>query len=193
MWLKKGMPQGLLGRSTLIIILPVILVQMIIVFVFYDRHWSKTTELLSENIAGAIGALHTHVSYLTMNQMHEFNTLKEYGFKHFKLKMSYKQDFHVSQARQSLSWQEQHLHKQLDVFLKEPFFLSIMSDSISVHVAHHKGTIIYTTPTKRLFTRTTPLLMWWTIISSLVFLIIAFTQLATTFGSFINIAPNLPF
>jgi len=55
--LKTILPETLLARSLTILIAPVLLVQLVTGIVFWDRHWSKTTETLAEGIAGNISSL----------------------------------------------------------------------------------------------------------------------------------------
>ena len=56
-WLKRVfMPRSLLGRVLLIMVTPLILMQSITVWVFYDRHWDTITRRLAQGIAGDIAA-----------------------------------------------------------------------------------------------------------------------------------------
>ena len=41
--IKKFLPQTLLGRSVLILIVPLIILQIIITLIFYNRHWDTIT------------------------------------------------------------------------------------------------------------------------------------------------------
>ena len=41
--IKKFLPQTLLGRSTLILVVPLIILQIIITLIFYNRHWDTIT------------------------------------------------------------------------------------------------------------------------------------------------------
>ena len=41
--IKKFLPQTLLGRSILILIVPLIILQIIITLIFYNRHWDTIT------------------------------------------------------------------------------------------------------------------------------------------------------
>jgi len=51
---KLLLPRSLFGRSLLIIILPLILLQLVSAWIFYDRHWDRITWRLAVNIAGDI-------------------------------------------------------------------------------------------------------------------------------------------
>ncbi|MBW8814861.1 MAG: two-component sensor histidine kinase [Caulobacterales bacterium] len=53
-WLKRRLPSTLFGRSLLIIILPVALMQIAVTYVFFDAHWQTVTSRLSEGLAGDI-------------------------------------------------------------------------------------------------------------------------------------------
>ncbi|MCR9257634.1 MAG: ATP-binding protein [Alphaproteobacteria bacterium] len=55
--LKPFLPRTLFGRSLLIIITPMILVQIISTFVFYERHWELITRRLSGALAGEIAIM----------------------------------------------------------------------------------------------------------------------------------------
>ncbi len=53
-WLKRQLPGTLFGRSLLIIVLPVALMQIAVTYVFFDAHWQTVTSRLSEGLAGDI-------------------------------------------------------------------------------------------------------------------------------------------
>ena len=51
---KDILPKGLYSRSLLIIIIPVVVLQGILTFVFLDRHWQLVTRKLSSAVASEI-------------------------------------------------------------------------------------------------------------------------------------------
>lgn len=53
--IKRYLPRSFLGRSIMIIITPLILVQVVSTWVFYDRHWETITRRLADSVAGEIG------------------------------------------------------------------------------------------------------------------------------------------
>lgn len=53
--IKRYLPKSFLGRSIMIIITPLILVQVVSTWVFYDRHWNTITRRLADSVAGEIG------------------------------------------------------------------------------------------------------------------------------------------
>ena len=55
--IKKILPRTLLGRSLLIIVMPLILLQVISAFVFYERHWSWVSRQLTNSAVAEITAV----------------------------------------------------------------------------------------------------------------------------------------
>ncbi len=53
-WLKRQLPSSLFGRSLLIIVLPVAIMQIAVTYVFFDAHWQTVTSRLSDGLAGDI-------------------------------------------------------------------------------------------------------------------------------------------
>lgn len=51
---KKWLPTTLFGRSLLIIILPVAIMQVVVTWVFFDAHWEAVTSRLSDGLAGDV-------------------------------------------------------------------------------------------------------------------------------------------
>ncbi len=52
--IKRWLPTSLFGRSLLIIILPIALMQIAVTWVFFDAHWQTVTSRLSDGLAGDI-------------------------------------------------------------------------------------------------------------------------------------------
>lgn len=52
--LKKYLPKSLYGRSLLIIILPVALMQIVVAYIFFNAHWTSVTASLSDSTAADI-------------------------------------------------------------------------------------------------------------------------------------------
>ncbi len=55
--LKRLLPQTMFGRSLLLIVVPLIVVQIIAIWVFYARHWETVSRRLASDVAGDIGML----------------------------------------------------------------------------------------------------------------------------------------
>ena len=51
------MPTTLMGRSIAIILIPLILLQLVATWVFYNRHWEVVTERLTNSLRGEIATV----------------------------------------------------------------------------------------------------------------------------------------
>ena len=56
-WLRHRLPTGLYARSILIIVLPMLILQTVLAFVFMERHWQLVTQRLSEAVTRDIAAV----------------------------------------------------------------------------------------------------------------------------------------
>jgi two-component system osmolarity sensor histidine kinase EnvZ len=52
--IKRWLPTSLFGRSLLIIVLPIALMQLVVTWIFFDAHWQTVTSRLSDGLAGDI-------------------------------------------------------------------------------------------------------------------------------------------
>ncbi len=57
LWLKRMLPHSLLGRSLMIIVTPLILLQVVTAWIFYDRHWETITRRLTTAVAGEVATV----------------------------------------------------------------------------------------------------------------------------------------
>ncbi|MDK1374971.1 MULTISPECIES: ATP-binding protein [unclassified Sinorhizobium] len=56
-WLRRRLPIGLYARSLLIVIIPMVLLQSVVAFVFMERHWQLVTQRLSAAVTSDIAAI----------------------------------------------------------------------------------------------------------------------------------------
>lgn len=55
--IKSILPRGLLGRSLLILVTPLVVLQLVSAYVFFGTHWDVVTRRLATGLAGDIGAV----------------------------------------------------------------------------------------------------------------------------------------
>lgn len=56
-WLRRQLPTGLYARSLMIIILPMVILQAVVAYVFMERHWHLVTQRLSNAVVRDISAV----------------------------------------------------------------------------------------------------------------------------------------
>src|SRR3954447_16389121 len=50
-------PRTLFGRSLLIVVIPLLLLQLVLSYMFYNRHWDTVTRWLASGVAGEVALL----------------------------------------------------------------------------------------------------------------------------------------
>ena len=55
--LKRLLPNTLFGRALIIIVTPVVLLQVVATYIFYERHWNSVTRRLALGLAGDIAVI----------------------------------------------------------------------------------------------------------------------------------------
>ncbi len=55
--IRDRLPKGLYARSILIVVLPILILQAVVAYVFMERHWQTVTRRLSSAVVGDIAAI----------------------------------------------------------------------------------------------------------------------------------------
>ena len=56
-FIKNLMPRTLFGRSIMIVVLPILLLQILVTYIFYERHWDDVARRLAQGVAGDVSAV----------------------------------------------------------------------------------------------------------------------------------------
>lgn len=89
--LKKYLPKTLFGRTFLIVVIPVLILQVAVSIVFLDRHWSKMTERLAFAVTGEILAVANQIE-LDPNDADRLNMIKAEVAESLSLSMHFQRD-----------------------------------------------------------------------------------------------------
>ncbi|EFL91030.1 ATP-binding protein [Ahrensia sp. R2A130] len=125
----KSMPTGLFGRSLIIIIAPMILLQFVVAFVFMERHWQRTTDRLSaavvRDISGIVDVIETYP------QDADFQTITRIARERFNLTISLLPDTELPPPRPKpfFSILDAALSRQLADQVGKPFWIDTVGDS----------------------------------------------------------------
>jgi two-component system, OmpR family, osmolarity sensor histidine kinase EnvZ len=172
--IKRLLPKTMFGRSLLLIVMPLILVQIISAWVFYARHWETMSRRLSSDVAADIAMVIQGMNFTTSDG--DLARLMEQA--------SGETDINFSFARHAAlpppappdgSGVEDQLriavHERLGAAARTETLVD--SSDFRVQVPVHGGVLSAIVPRKRLTTPTTYIFILWMIGSSLVLLIVA--------------------
>ena len=163
------LPRGLFGRSLLIIVMPLILLQLISATVFYERHWDNVARRLASVLAGDIGTVID--SFRETQSPEGRERVLTIAAVNMGLGLSFRDGAilpNVATAKMLAG--DEILLRTLTETLARPFTFELAGDSgdIAIHVQLPDGVLDVLAPRKRLYTSTTYIFVMWMVGSSLV-------------------------
>lgn len=178
-WLKSLMPKTLFGRSLLILITPVLLIQIILTMMFFDRHWSKMTSRLAYAVAGEVTILSDYIE--ESDDPKDIERVMAYAGEHLSLLAYFNKDETLDTAQQKNNWAGwefmvgQALLKELNKQLDKPFIVNVdfQEKWVEVRVQLSKGVLNISLPQRRLFTSSSYIFLLWVFSASFILLTIA--------------------
>ena len=173
--IKNILPQTLFGRALLIIVTPLILMQAISTFVFFDRHWDTMTRRLAHTLAGDIAFIVDSLTplpkQLDLNQIF----LKADDILHIRLTYSPEEILVKKKPFQQWDRVRKSLRDALKERVRRPFSIDTMKKErrIEIKVQLPQGLLNVNVHEKRLYSSTPYIFLMWMIGSSLVLFAIA--------------------
>ncbi|WP_374309573.1 ATP-binding protein [Dongia sp.] len=178
--IERVLPRSLLGRSILIIVTPIVLLQVISAWVFYDSHWNTVTKRLAQSVAGEIGAvtrLMPRAGSAPSGNEVAIHALFETARQDMGLNLEFKPGEILPNdptiMRQNLV--DRQLARALEDLVERPFIIDSRSleKYIEIHVQLADGVLHVVVLRRRLFSSTTYVFLLWMVGTSLALLAVA--------------------
>jgi two-component system osmolarity sensor histidine kinase EnvZ len=179
----RVVPRSLFSRTLLIVIMPLLILQVVLTYVFYERHWDRVTRTLAFGVAGEVGLL---VELLEAAPTPEAQArILDLARKHFQFAVSLEPDGNLSAAAQSSGLLpsprlDQRLGERFNEALERPFVIDTRSvdepnepDRIAVYVQLDDRILRVLPPRKRVDSDTTRVFIGWMVGLSLLLLALA--------------------
>jgi two-component system osmolarity sensor histidine kinase EnvZ len=166
--IKACLPKSMFGRSLLILVAPLVLVETLSVYIFFDNHWENVTKALANNIAGEIATV--MALYEKYPQEREF--LTSLAGHHLKLRVNFI-PHETLKASLPEELKESPLATALSSKIFTPYTFMLSSKDILVKAQVKEGVLEFTTPLKRLQSKSFFLFILWVAGTSALFLCIA--------------------
>jgi two-component system, OmpR family, osmolarity sensor histidine kinase EnvZ len=173
-WIKRVLPRSMFGRSLLIVVVPLILLQAIAAWVFYDRHWAAVSWRLSAGVAGDIGLVIEAIELVdspskTARLLESAAAVTDLDF---TMKPA---DTLPSTAPTTGSLLEDQLTQAMQGRVAVPYRITASDDpwGIRIEAQLPQGVLAVEVPRKRLYSPTTYIFVMWMVGSSLVLFAIA--------------------
>lgn len=179
--LKRFMPQTLLGRSLLILITPVLLIQVFATFIFFDRHLEKMTSRLAFAVAGEVAVI---VSYLKDNneQQYAIDRLTATASKNLDMTIFFNKgavlEDGLHNSDQSWIWGRmirRALSDEARRVIDLPYIVDVDFNEkwVRIDVKMSTGVLSASVSQRRLFSSTSYIFLLWIFFASSILLIIA--------------------
>ena len=185
---KRFLPNGLLGRFVLIILLPLIIVQFSVGIIFYNRHWDSVSHRLARDIVGEIEmvANFTNNSELPSN---ELNAILQKTGQNLALELKWHPTAKVDlKQKKRLLNMDQTLTEELS-HLGFPYQTSTSTDGQQrIHIQLNKGVLEVNVARKRFFSTTVWVFLLWMMFSSLFWFGVAWIFMKNQLRAIIRLA-----
>jgi len=171
-WVKQALPRGMFGRALLIVIIPLIVLQLIATWFFYDRHWAAVSWRLSAGVVGDI-ALAIDAAEPTTSDAERAAVLRQAAAATDLDFTLHPDDMLPTGDAGGGSLLEAQLRELMEQRVRRPYRLDIAGDPIGIAVQLPDGVLAVAVPRKRLSSPTTYIFFMWMVGSSLILLGVA--------------------
>ena len=175
MQFRNYLPKTLFGRMLSIIMVPMILVQLLTIFIFYERHWDTVTRHMASQLAADISLLTDRLGSAPDEATVE--VIQATGWQYFTFPIQHypDADFVGQNSAPPASFAEQMLRRELGKRVQQPWYLDIDSDPnlIYIDLQLDQGILRIFASRKRIFSSTGWTFFGWTLGSSILLFTIA--------------------
>ncbi len=166
--LKVWLPKSMFGRALLILVAPLFFIETFSAYFFLDNHWDTVTKSLSNDVAGEVA---------TVLDLYNKNPKEEAFYKllagrHLRLRA----DFLPEEAIQTSvpqEWRYSFMGLALKKQIFTPYTFRITPKEIIIDVAADGGVLRFTTPKKRVYSKSFFLFIMWVTGTTAIFLLIS--------------------
>jgi two-component system osmolarity sensor histidine kinase EnvZ len=174
-WLKGWMPTGLYARALLIMIVPMVILQSVVAFVFMERHWNTVTRRLSAGVVQDIAAVID--VYRSYPQDAERNIIRRIALERLSMSVDF---LPVSEMpppgpKPFFSLLDQALSQELSRQIRRPFWIDAVgrSNLVEIRVRLDDTVLRVFAPRNAAYASNSEIFIFWMVGTSLVLLTVA--------------------
>ena len=161
-------PKTLFGRMLMIILTPMILVQVVTVLVFYERHWDTVTRYMAANLAADINVVAARLA--NDKSPTRIENIKDFAWSYFYFQVTWEEGGILTQFGDEIpkTYAGLNFYKSLNDRLTYPFYIDLTGDpdQINVNIQYPTGVATIKSNRKRIFSSTSLLVILWTVSAS---------------------------
>ena len=191
MQLRDYMPKTLFGRMLAIILVPMIIVQIVTIFIFYERHWDSVTRHMASGLGSEIDYIVDQTGALPDTERLE--QTKQLASRYFNFKIRFLPDAILepyNNSQRNVPYSELAFANVLASRLAYPWTIDLetIPDFIQIQVQLGNGVMLITADRKRLISSTSWTFLGWTVGSSILLFCIALLFLKAQVKPIIQLA-----
>lgn len=188
---KRFLPTQLFARAVLILLVPVIILQALVAYIFYERHWDSVARHMSNAVAADIAML--------VGEYHRLHDLQgqDAGVKHLRamasvlgIRVQLINDTPIVVVRGEGRKQFPELYANLATRLDEATMIQDVPKGgfVRIRMSVEEGVLEFIINRKRLASSTTYIFMFWMVGSSILLMIIAILFLRNQVRPIVHLA-----
>ncbi len=176
---ETWLPRTLFGRSLLIVVTPLLVLQIVLVIIFYDRHWDTVSRWLAIGVAGEVAWLVERLEEEPDRAARA--AILDEARRHFRFALSLERGGELEMASERSGFLppamlDETLRSAFAARLARPFRIDTRPaqiDRVAIYVQLDDDLLRVLTDRKRVDTSTTVLLVAWMVGASLLLLVVA--------------------
>ncbi|NOX94921.1 MAG: HAMP domain-containing protein [Alphaproteobacteria bacterium] len=188
--LRRYLPRSLYARIVLIVILPIFLMQSVITYIFFERHWDLVTANLSANVAGQV-ALVTRL-YGDNPNFEDRQNIEQWVFDDLDLKVRFDANIGIPEKDKLSIFNiyNSTFDRQLERSLENSYWFNTQSwpAFVEIRVQLEGGQLVFFAYRDRVFATTGPIFLFWLISTSILLGAIAIVFLRNQVRSILRLA-----
>ena len=166
--MKTFMPKRLFTRLLVIVMVPMVVVQVVTILVFYERHWDTVTRYMASNLSADIAVVVDQ--YAAQQTPDQFEESRIYAWRYFYFDLKWKDGAILDKAAslEASNYTGNVVEQSLASRLSYPHRLDLNHDPdrLAVEVQFPDGVMVITADRKRVFSSTSLLVILWTVSTS---------------------------
>lgn len=172
--MKRLMPRGLYGRSLIIIITPMVLLQFVVTYVFLERHWQLVTQRLSAKTVAEIALI---LAEFEENQTpQQAARIAARANAHIGLPIAFLDGEVLPETPSSTgSLLDNSLNDELRLRIARPFWINTLQYDkyVDIRIAYNGGVMRILTPASHVYASNWHIFLVWMFGTSVVLIIVA--------------------
>jgi len=160
---KRRIPTSLFGRSLLIIVLPIAIMQIAVTYVFFDAHWQTVNSHLAEGLAGDVSLL-VH-SYDDAPTPEHLSRLADRAQQNLNLSIAFREGAELPRGKRPALFRaaDRSLSKALSERIDAPFWFDTQRYPayVDVRVKTPRGVLRIIAPKDRVFATHAHIFILW--------------------------------